>query len=109
MASNEKPFKISVSDREITLLKQRLNLTRFPDELEGAEWKYGAPLEDVKRLVRKWASDEYDWRKEEKKLNDELPQFTRDIEVDGFGTLSIHYIHKKSSAPDAIPLLFVHG
>ncbi|KAF9046360.1 Alpha/Beta hydrolase protein [Panaeolus papilionaceus] len=109
MTDNEKPFKISVSDEEIGQLKQRLNLTRFPDELEGAEWKYGAPLADIKRLVRKWASDEYDWRKEEKKLNDELPQFTRDIEVDGFGTLNVHYIHKKSPAADAIPLLFVHG
>ncbi|PPR05380.1 hypothetical protein CVT24_007994 [Panaeolus cyanescens] len=105
----EKPFKISVSDEELAQLKQRLNFTRLPDELEGVSWDYGVPLADVKRLVKKWASDEYDWRKEEQKLNDELPQFTRDIEVDGFGALNVHYIHQKSTAPNAIPLLFVHG
>jgi hypothetical protein len=29
--------------------------------------------------------------------------------VDGHGTLSIHYVHQRSSIPGAIPLLFVHG
>ncbi|EEB98496.1 hypothetical protein MPER_01980, partial [Moniliophthora perniciosa FA553] len=54
--------------------------------------------------------DSYDWKKHEKLLNDELPQFTRDINVDGFGTLNIHYVHKKSQVTEnAIPLLFVHG
>jgi len=51
----------------------------------------------------------YDWRVHEAALNEELPQFTRDIEVDGFGTLNIHYVHQKSRTVDAIPLLFVHG
>ncbi|PPR05411.1 hypothetical protein CVT24_008025 [Panaeolus cyanescens] len=79
------------------------------NELEGANWDYGAPLADMKRLARKWGSDEYDWRKHEKMLNDKLPQFTRDIEVEDFGPLDIHYIHQKSTVPGAIPLLFVHG
>jgi len=35
--------------------------------------------------------------------------FTRDIEVDGQGTLNIHYVHKKSEVENAVPLLFVHG
>ncbi|KAG1848729.1 Alpha/Beta hydrolase protein [Suillus subalutaceus] len=35
--------------------------------------------------------------------------FTRDINVDGFGALNIHYVHKKSKTVDAIPLLFCHG
>jgi len=53
--------------------------------------------------------DGYDWRKHEAQLNDELPQFTRDIEVEGFGLLNVHYVHKKSSVASAVPLLFVHG
>lgn len=109
MTSTEKPYKIHVSDEEISLLKQRLKLGRFPDEIEGAGWDYGAPLADMKRLALKWGSGEYDWRKEEKKLNDTLPQFTRDIEIQGHGKLNVHYIHKRSSVPNAIPLLFVHG
>ncbi len=35
--------------------------------------------------------------------------FMRTIAVDGFGELSVHYVHRRSAAKDAIPLLFVHG
>ncbi|KAK7052889.1 hypothetical protein VNI00_004209 [Paramarasmius palmivorus] len=63
---------------------------------------------DIRRLLARW-KDGYDWRKYEKMLNEELPQFTRDIEVEGHGVLNIHYIYKKSEVPNAIPLLFVHG
>jgi hypothetical protein len=66
------------------------------------------PLADVKRLVAYW-KDVYDWRTHEAKINDELPQFTRDIEVQNHGTLNIHYIHRKANIADGIPLLFVHG
>ncbi|KAJ6554825.1 Alpha/Beta hydrolase protein [Mycena capillaripes] len=104
----ERPFNISVSDEQLDALRQRLELTTFPDELDEAGWQYGAPLADVKRLVSRW-KDDYSWRKHEALLNAELPQFTRDIIVDGFGTLNIHYVHKKSELETAIPLLFVHG
>ncbi|KAJ3516693.1 hypothetical protein NLJ89_g961 [Agrocybe chaxingu] len=104
----ERPFKIAVSDERIAILKQKLALAVFPDELEGAGWDYGVPLGDLQRLVARW-KEGYDWRKYEARLNDELPQFTRDVEIEGFGTLNIHYVHKKSQIIDAIPLLFVHG
>jgi pimeloyl-ACP methyl ester carboxylesterase len=104
----ELPFNISVSSEQLDALKQRLALTRFPDELDDAGWAYGAPLADIKRLVARW-QDGYDWRKHEALLNAELPQFTRDIAVDGFGTLNVHYVHKRSALETAIPLLFVHG
>ena len=42
------------------------------------------------------------------KLN-KLPMFTRDIEVEEFGVLDIHYVHQRSEVKSAIPLLFVHG
>ncbi|KAF5362873.1 hypothetical protein D9758_007066 [Tetrapyrgos nigripes] len=108
MSSTEVPFKISVSDDQLDLLRKKLDLVTFPDELENAGWRYGAPLSDIKRLVARW-KDGYEWRAEEAKLNEELPQFTRDIEVKGHGTLNIHYVHKKSEVENAIPLLFVHG
>ncbi|KAF8890005.1 Alpha/Beta hydrolase protein [Gymnopilus junonius] len=104
----ETPFKIAVPDEKVALLKQKLGLTNFPDEIEESGWDYGVPLADIRRLSARW-SDGYDWRKHEAQLNEELPQFTRDIEVEGFGTLNIHYVHKKSEVANAIPLLFVHG
>ena len=101
-------FKISVSSSALSALKSRLEGTIFPDELDGAGWDYGAPLTNIKRLVNRWR-DGFDWRKEEERLNATLPQFTRDIEVEGFGILNIHYIHDKRENAGGIPLLFVHG
>lgn len=106
--STEKSFKITVPDEKLANLRAKLELATFPDELDDAGWAYGTPLADVKRLVARW-KEGYEWREHERKLNEELPQFTRDIGVDGFGTLNVHYVHKKSEVVDAIPLLFVHG
>ncbi|KAF9476537.1 alpha/beta-hydrolase [Pholiota conissans] len=104
----ETSFQISIPDASIEALQRKLALTTLPDELDDAGWACGAPLADIRRLVARW-KDGYDWRKHEAELNAELPQFTRDIEVEGFGTLNIHYVHQKSKVADAIPLLFVHG
>ena len=104
----EKPFQIAVAETEIEFLRQKLALTRFPDELEDVGRTYGTPLSDVKRLVEFWKNG-YDWRRHEQALNDELPQFTRDIDVGDHGTLNIHYVHKRSKAVNAIPLIFIHG
>ena len=50
----------------------------------------------------------YNWKAEEARLN-EIPQFKTKVEVDGFGTLDMHFAHSKSPSPNAIPLLFLHG
>ncbi|PCH40344.1 alpha/beta-hydrolase [Wolfiporia cocos MD-104 SS10] len=103
----EEPFEVHVSDAALELLQQKLGVTRLPDEIEEAGWDYGAPLADIRRLLARW-KDGFDWRAAEAKIN-ELPQFTRDIQVDGFGTLNIHYVHQRSTVQNAIPLLFLHG
>lgn len=105
--SSERSFKVAVSDEKLAFLRKKLELTTFPDELEDSGWDYGVPLADVQRLVARW-KDGYDWKRHEVEIN-KLPQFTRDIEVEGHGTLSIHYVHQKSEVVGAIPLLFVHG
>ncbi|KAJ7465092.1 Alpha/Beta hydrolase protein [Mycena latifolia] len=105
---SESPFKISVPDASLDRLRQKLDLTTLPDELDGAGWDYGVPLADIKRLVARWR-DGYDWRHHEAQLNATLPQFTRAIPIEGHGTLTIHYVHQRSEVTGAIPLLFVHG
>ncbi|KAJ6498723.1 Alpha/Beta hydrolase protein [Mycena vulgaris] len=104
----ESIFRIAIPDQQLDELRQKLKLTRLPDELEDAGWEYGAPLTDIRRLIERWQNG-YDWRENEAQINAELPQFTRDIAVTSHGTLNIHYVHQKSEVPDAIPLLFVHG
>jgi len=107
MSNEEQPFQITVSEEALSLLKRKLDDARFPDEINDAEWAYGVPLADIRRLTERWR-DGYDWRVHERELN-KLPMFTRSIEVQGFGEMSVHYVHQRSSVRGAIPLLFVHG
>ena len=103
----EQPFTVAVPDAALALLRAKLDLARWPDELEDAGWAYGAPLADVKRLLARWR-DGFHWRAVEAGIN-EIPQFTRDVEVEGHGVLNIHYVHQRSKVGNAVPLLFLHG
>lgn len=105
--SSPKPYKIDVPQVKLDVLKQKLALAEFPDELQGAGWDYGAPLADVKRLAKVWET--WDWRQAEEKLNNAAEHFHTDIDVEGYGTLDIHFVHQRSNVKGAIPLLFVHG
>ncbi|MEP7304990.1 MAG: epoxide hydrolase family protein [Acidobacteriota bacterium] len=96
------PFKISIPNEILTDLKVRLARTRFPDELSGAGWDYGTNLDYLKQLVTYWR-DRFDWRKEERRLN-QWPQFK--TRVDG---LDIHFMHRRSAVPNALPLVMIHG
>lgn len=108
MAPDIKPFQVSVPDSALKLVKDKLALATFPEEVEFSDdWNYGTPLSDVKRLAKYWA-DGFDWRAQEAKIN-QLPQYTTKVNVDGFGDLRIHFVHQQSSRPGSIPLLFCHG
>ena len=96
------PFKIAVPDAVLRDLKERLSRTRFPSEIENSDWDYGTNLSYMRDLVTYWRTT-FDWRVQERRLND-LPQFK--TQIDG---LDLHFIHKKSSRADAVPLVFVHG
>jgi pimeloyl-ACP methyl ester carboxylesterase len=90
-----------------SLFRQDIAAPVFPDELGAAEWDFGAPLGDIKRMAKRWA-ESFVWRHAEEQLN-AFPHFKVPISVDGFETLDVHFIHQRSPAPDAIPLIFVHG
>ena len=96
------PFRIQVPNAVLTDLKQRLSQARFADEFPDADWDYGTNLAYLKRLTDYWR-DKYDWRAQEKKLN-ELAQFKTTI--DG---VDIHFIHQRSKNPNAMPLLLLNG
>lgn len=96
------PFRIAVPDSVLSDLKARLARTRFPSEIDDSGWDYGANLAYVRDLVAYWRTT-FDWREQERRLN-RLPQFTTTI--DG---LPIHFVHQRSSNPNAIPLVLIHG
>ncbi|MSO82280.1 MAG: epoxide hydrolase [Acidobacteria bacterium] len=96
------PFTIQVPDAVLRDLKQRLSRVRFADEIPGAGWDYGTNLTYLKTLVGYWR-DTYDWRAQERRLN-QFDQFK--TRIDG---LDIHFIHQRSRAPNARPLLLLNG
>jgi hypothetical protein len=103
------PYKISVPDSSLSKLKLKLSDSTFPSEVDFSDsWDYGTPLSDVKRLATYWR-DHFDWRAQEKLLNEKLPQFTTTIETDNFGPLKMHFVHQKGKGKKNIPLLFCHG
>src|SRR5581483_8055328 len=95
-------FTIHVDDRVLDDLRARLALTRFPDQIAETGWEYGIPVDYVRDLVGYWRN-RYDWRTHEARLN-ELDHFR--TEIDG---QPIHFVHARSTAADAFPLLLTHG
>ena len=97
-----RPFKMHVPDRALVDLRHRLAETKWPDQLPGTTWEYGADIKKVRELADYWQNG-YNWRTQEAKIN-RFDQFT--TEIDG---QQIYFIHQRSPRPDAIPLLLIHG
>ena len=83
-------------------LQARLDRTLWPDELPGTDGSYGMTNARVRALADYWRT-EFDWRAFEARLN-AYPQFL--TEIDG---QDIHFLHVRSSRPDATPLIVMHG
>ena len=96
------PFEIRVDDSTLDDLHARLARTRFTDQIEGTSWEYGIPLDYLRELVDSWR-DEYDWRAQERLLN-ELAHFRTTIDGQ-----SVHFVHARSPHAGAFPLLLTHG
>ncbi|MGY0058734.1 epoxide hydrolase N-terminal domain-containing protein [Streptomyces sp. LZ34] len=59
-----RPFRIVIPQSDLDDLRERLTRTRRPDELPGAGWPYGVPLDYVREVADYWAG-EFDWRARE--------------------------------------------
>ncbi|MCE7004230.1 epoxide hydrolase [Kibdelosporangium philippinense] len=97
-----RPFRIDISEEQLTDLRDRLARTRFAPALSGQDWTLGTPPGYLEELVEYWHT-KFDWRAVEARLN-ELPQFL--TEVDG---QTVHFVHAKGVGPKPLPLLFSHG
>lgn len=97
-----RPFRIQVPDAVLADLKARLKHPRIPAPLEGPGWRLGTDTAYLRELVTYWR-DRFDWRAAERRLN-AMEQFTTTI--DG---LRLHFVHRKSKHPNALPLLVTHG
>ncbi len=97
-----RPFTVAVPEAVLADLRDRLARTRWPDEIAGAGWAYGANLTFMRELAAYWR-DGFDWRAQEAFIN----AFTNyRADVDG---LNLHFVHERGQGPDPLPLLLVHG
>jgi pimeloyl-ACP methyl ester carboxylesterase len=97
-----KPFTVAVGDQVLEDLSKRLARTRWPDQVEGADWDYGTELSYLRGLVDYWLTG-FDWRRQEGVLN-QLPQFR--AKIDG---LDIHFVYIRGTGPASFPLILTHG
>jgi len=102
MATEPRPFRLSVPDSVLDDLRQRLVRARWPDEPPLAPWSTGASLTYVRQLVDYWR-DRFDWRAQERALN-AFHQFS--VPLAG---IDVHFIHEQGKGPNPIPLLLSHG
>ncbi len=96
------PFVVAVPAATLDDLRERLGHTRWPDEVEGAGWDYGANLAYMRELAAYWRTA-FDWPAAERAMN-AWPHFR--ALVDGVG---IHLIHARGRGPAPMPLLITHG
>jgi pimeloyl-ACP methyl ester carboxylesterase len=95
-------FRVNVPEADLVDLRRRVVATRWPAKETVTDQSQGVQLAKLKELIHYWGTD-YDWRKEEAKLN-ALPMFV--TEIDG---LDIQFIHVRSGHSNALPLIITHG
>jgi pimeloyl-ACP methyl ester carboxylesterase len=97
------PFEIPVNAEEVAWIRRRVEEFRFFEEPEGHRWEHGANRGYMERLREHWLTG-YDWAASVARLN-RFPQLRVEVEPGFF----LHCIHRRSSRPDARPLLIAHG
>lgn len=102
MAAAPQPFTLDIAETALADLRQRLALTRLPDQAPGEPWAYGTDVGWLSRLVNTWR-DDFDWRAQEARLN-AFPQYT--VAIAG---IDLHYLHVPGQGPNPCPLLLCHG
>ncbi|HEX5015933.1 MAG TPA: alpha/beta fold hydrolase [Candidatus Limnocylindrales bacterium] len=101
-ATEIRPFEIAISDEDLDDLRRRLDSARGPATFAGDGWERGVPVAYLRRIADYWRTS-FDWRSQEERLN-AFPQFVTTIDGQ-----PIHFLHVRSSARDAIPLVICHG
>lgn len=95
-------FEVSIGQEQLDDLQGRLDRTRWLEGPLADDPDYGSTASFVKAHCAYWR-DRFDWRALEVRINAQ-PNFI--AAIDG---LDIHFIHRRSSRSDAIPLILMHG
>jgi microsomal epoxide hydrolase len=97
-----RPFRVDIPEPTLERILNRVRETRWPDRLEGNDWRYGTDWDYMKALVEYWTTA-FDWRKVEANVN-RYSQFLARVE-----DYDIHFYHVKGRGPKPVPLILTHG
>ena len=96
------PFDVDVPEDELEDLRRRLGRARWPSPAPEPAWEQGTDLAYLQELVGYWLEG-FDWREQERRLN-QLDHFLTTIDGQ-----RVHFVHARSSHPQALPLVLSHG
>lgn len=96
------PFRIAIPQERLDEMNRRLRSIEWPGDFGNEDWSYGVEQEWLRDMAAYWA-DAFDWRAQEEAMN-AFPHFR--VVIDG---VPIHFVHLRSSRPNAIPLILTHG
>ncbi|KAK3707232.1 hypothetical protein LTR37_012232 [Vermiconidia calcicola] len=104
--SSEKtrPLTIDIPTQDVERLYRKIKDTHQPlqDVVPNSDQDYGLPAAWAQALLDYWL-ESYSWPDAQDQMN-KFSHFTFFFEH-----LNIHFVHQRSSSPDAIPLLLIHG
>jgi len=97
-----KPFEIDVPEETLDLIRKKVMAFPWHEMPDDGGWDYGTNLDYMKQFCDYWVT-EFDWRKQEKRIN----QFANFVTpIDG---IDIHFIREKGSGANPKPLIISHG
>jgi pimeloyl-ACP methyl ester carboxylesterase len=96
------PFTVHILQTVLDDLRLRISHTRWPDEIAGSGWDFGADLSYMKELADYWLQ-KFEWRKVEDEIN-AYPNFI--AEISGY---KIHFLQISGKGRKSFPLIITHG
>jgi pimeloyl-ACP methyl ester carboxylesterase len=95
-------FECHIPQSAIDDLQERIQRTRWPDEITGSDWQFGAKLSYMRELADYWMNT-FDWRKTEDQIN-AYPNYIAEID-----SVKIHFVHVRGKAKNTVPIIISHG
>lgn len=95
-------FTVSIPQRDLDDLRERLARTRWPSDLGAGDALQGMSTSYLRELADYWC-EEFDWRAAERRIN-EFRQHR--VQVSG---VPVHFIREPGKGPAPIPLILSHG
>jgi pimeloyl-ACP methyl ester carboxylesterase len=95
-------FVLPYSEAAVDDLRERLERTRWPDEIPGAAWERGVDLNYLREICSYWR-EKFDWKAQIEKLSawEHYRYASSDVRI--------HFLHARGKGARRTPLILTHG